>query len=528
MGLLERMLNTARGAYFGAYAGWNENALIPTQEKGWDEYYSRLARYELNSAYYSNIIYTQIAAYAAVFKKSRNLYRHIRGIYNPVSRLVDIYPAKVYGGSLDTEDGTTGAIPLRCDNPQLVSAIMQVWAWSNWGVEKNTFVQGGAQLGDVFIKIVDNKRRQRVRMEVLHPAKVRYVEFDEANNIKYAVIEYEDVDAATGKAFTYKEIITKDTFYTYKNNEPFSYVEDDPTAFVYDNPYGFIPLVLAVHRRNIGVKFGASPFHNSTRKIDELNDAGSLLNDQLRKSINFPMVATGMKKGDISFGVNDRDQAPILYIPKDTTLQALTVPLNIQDGVINMSKMQTELQDDMAELKLHNVVSSGGMSGKALEVLNQPAVDKIIEARGNYDDATIRAHMMAVTMAAVNGYEGFEAFDLNSYERGDLQHTIADRPVIDDSVGKQEKITALQTVSTQPPEIQRLILQELGYDNSVIDALIIESKALKAAELAAATAGFGFSVFGDMRNGETTAETERSTVDDSATETTDVASLASS
>jgi len=525
-------MNTARGAYLGARTGWNEGALVPSQSYGWDEYAARLMRYQLNESYYNNIVYTQIAAYVEIFKAQRKLYRHIRGIYNPVSRYVDLYPAKVYGGQLDTEDGSAGAIPLLTNNAALKQAIIQIWNWSGWDVEKTTYVQGGTQLGDVFLKTVDDKASQRVRMEVLHPSRVRYAEFDQANNIKLIVIEYDRVDEVTGVSYSYCEIIDQEKFYTYRNGEPYAYVDDGDGNRLseWDNEYGFVPVVLAPFKRNMGVRYGATGFHTTTRKIDELNDAAAILNDSIRKAVNFALIAKGMKKGDVTFGVLEKDQTPIIYIPgeagKDQSLVPLVVPVNVADGIANLAKMIDEIKEDMPELKLASM-SEGAESGVAVKLRYSDAIDKIIMAQGTFDAALVRAQQMAVTVAAVNHYPGFEDFDINSYERGDLAHAIAPRPVVDDTLSKQEKLTALPQASSQPPEVARTMFEEMGYDKSKVDLMVKDIILQRELEARTAAAGFGQSIFGSMTDGEEAdTTTEPGTVTDRPGTATDAEALA--
>ena len=68
------------------------------------------------------------------------------------------------------------------------------------------------------------------------------------------------------------------------------------------------------------------------------------------------------------------------------------------------------------------------MSGKALTIVYQDVIDKVMEARGNYDAALVRAQQMALSIGGLRGY--FEGFRLESYEAGDEEHRIGDRPVL--------------------------------------------------------------------------------------------------
>ncbi|NTU63917.1 MAG: hypothetical protein HGB05_11090 [Chloroflexi bacterium] len=53
----------------------------------------------------------------------------------------------------------------------------------------------------------------------------------------------------------------------------------------------------------------------------------------------------------------------------------------------------------------------------------------MLQRRAGYDDALVRAQMMAVSIGGMRNYEAFAGFGLESYERGELDHQIGERPV---------------------------------------------------------------------------------------------------
>lgn len=471
----------AMSAINAAMVGWNQYNMLPVELSGWDDYEARLARYYLSALYYNNDAYTTVNRTAEVLKSRRNLYKHIRSIYSPVARLVDLYVAKVYGGSLDMENATGGAIPIAGADDTFRKAVEKVWQWSNWGTQKTLYVRHGAMLGDVGIKIVDDRAKQKVRLEVLHPAKIKSVEKDEAGNVKRAVIEYECEETAEEriglssayrpKSYTYREVITPDKFETFKDNEPFAYYTDAYGQAVtsWENEYGFVPLVLSQHR-DMGLMWGANSFHTSMGKIDEINDAASLVNDQVRKTVNVLWWFAGVKKKEeVTASATDRDQIPALYGPAGSQPFAMVAPINVADAIANIDKMLSELERDMPELSLHRLRESGQASGVAAQVMYSDAIDRIEESRGNYDDALVRAQQMAVSIGAYNRYTDFSAYTLDSYKQGLLDHSIGNRPVIRDAISKAEKITALQQIEGT----EELILKELDYDKEAIDKVLL-------------------------------------------------------
>lgn len=475
MQLWERFVRAGR-AFVTAF---NENALVPSEQAAdqFDLFASRMLRYYVASSYYHNTVYKDIFTHAAQLKADRGLYKFTRGIYNPTQRLVDFYPAKVYGGMLDLEDMTGGAIPIVTKNQRVKDAVKQLWKWSNWGVEKSLWVRYGAMYGDAPIKLVDDRAAGKVRMEVLHPCRIKDIEMDAVANVKRVVIEYEKTeekfvdprrDITKLVTYVYTEVIDGEWFETFKDGEPFAYFPDASGKLVsrWPNEYGFVPLVLAHHRKT-GKQWGENALGSSTPKIDEINDAASLLNDQIRKAVNALWYFAGVaKKNELSATTEAKDQLAAIYGPAGSKPEPMIAPIDIAAAMDNIQKMLEELERDQPELSLHRLRSSGGdLSAPGVRAAYGDAFDKVIEARGNYDDTLVRAHMMGLTMGGINRYAEFESFISASYNEGDLQHTIGDRPLVQDTISLMDKVGVLK--DTGAPA--QAIWKELGYSEDVID-----------------------------------------------------------
>lgn len=416
----------------------------PTAEATFSDADSRGLRYRRFWDYYTNNLYNQLSSH----KGMRGLYRHIRPIYNPVTRLVDFYVAKVYGGELNLTDGRGGAIPLVTDDDALRGAVCQLWRWSNWQAKKQLFVRWGACLGDVALKVVDDPDRAKVYLQVLHPRMLRDAQFDWRGNITAAVIEYDDFEPSSGgkgyyQAYTYKETITKEGFATFKNGEPFDYYG---IGAEWDNPYGFVPLVVAVHK-DVGLDWGMCCFHADDVKIDELNDQASVLNDRMRRANNPMWLMAGVRgRSEIDNSTTDattdeksRQKENVLYGPENATATAMVSDVGMAQSLENIRAILEELERDYPELALHRLRERGGeWSGRAISLVYQDAVDRVVEARGNYDGALVRAQQMALSIGGMRRYAGFEAFGLESYERGDEEHRIGSRPVLASGVDAQQ------------------------------------------------------------------------------------------
>ena len=436
-------------------------------EAGWSDVDSRRERYSLLWRYYENDLYDDLAAY----KASRGLYRYIRPIYNPVARLVDFYVSKVWGGGLDPQ-AMGGAIPIETANDALREAIAQLWQWSNWAARKNLAVRWGACLGDMVIKIVDDREQQKCYLQVMHPRMIKGAQFDWRGNITSAIIEYTDSEPSETQAgvyvdFTYKEVITKERFSTYKNDEPYDYFGYGAEWY---NPYGFVPLILGVHK-DVGLDWGLSCFQAGLPTIDELNDQASVFSDRMRKGNNPAWLMAGVSKprsGDIDLSATtatttdktQRQTDNLLYGPEGARAQALVSDIGMAESMANVTLLLEETERNFPELALHRLRQQrASVSGVALSILYQDVLDRVVEARGNYDAALVRAQQMAISIGGLRGY--FPGFRLESYEAGDEEHRIGERVILTQAQDWRGIEMAIQTGVPN-----RLLWPKLGLDFS--------------------------------------------------------------
>lgn len=510
---------------------YKQEALVPIEELGWDNYDYRLFRYYHYDSYVNNTVYSRLVNYAAVHKEREKLYKHTRSIYNPASRLEDLLVSYVYGGAIDMQTLEQGAIPIVAENPALLDAIKQVFTWSRWGEQKSLYVRRGARYGDSFLKVCDDPSKRKVYLESLHPGKVREWTTDNVGNIQSIVIEYlreEDPDIAaltpsrfglipqpqSQKQYLYTEKITKlddgsEKWETFKDGEPFGYYANEFGILVpsWTTEYGFIPVTLTQYK-NIGLFSGANAFYSSLRKIDEINDNASLLNDQVRKAINPMWYFAGVRRTEeVNATTNGtegtenerrKDAVPAIYGPAGSQPFPMVFDLPIDQAYQNLQGMIAELERDMPELALQRIREGGSdMTEPGNTSGYSDAIGRVEEARGNYDAGQIRALQMAITIGGIHQYDGFEGFNLDSYAAGDLKFYIRERPVIADQLSKRERITQLQMAGTAPLPIQKLILKEMEYDTKTIEDVIKEQEIEKEKNMRNAARGFGQAIFGE-------------------------------
>ena len=511
MGIRGRIMSAARAGIQAAIKRYNEEDLVPVPEYGWDTYEARLSRYWIYASYRNNTVYSNFNTIARQLKAANRLYKNIRGIYNPVFRQNQLLVSYIYGGSIDMENLLGGAIPIVTSNKRLIEPIKQTFTWSRWGETKSLYTRYGALFGDVALKIIDDREKQKVRLEVLHPGKIRDVEFDAVGNVQSVIIEYEreeevDVDSIRParlrvfnpmafKVYTYTEKITKDKFQTFKDGEPFAFYTDmngQPVS-EWDNEYGFVPIVLCQHQPS-GMKWGENAFHASIHKVNEINDQASLLNDQVRKIIIPLLYGANIRgKEEIQAASDDKEKFTIIYGPENSSLTPVVGQIDIVGASQNIDKMLQELERDLPELALQRMRESGGdQTAPGVSAAYSDAIGRVQEARGNYDSALVRALQMAVSIGGYNRYVGFNGFNLQSYDAGDLDFYIKDRPVINDELSLLQRLTTLGTVNSMSAPLQRIALQEMGYDEATIDSVVLDSEA----QTRNAARGFADSIFG--------------------------------
>lgn len=454
------------------------------------DYRTRFARFDQYQFWYDNTQFDTINTWMTHVRTSANLYRHIRGIYNPVHRLVNLEVAKVYGGGIDWSGGLrVGAIPIVDADDTLIEAIKTVLKWSNFGTEKANYVRQGSKLGESYLKIIDDTARGRVRMEVLSPYKVREARFNEVGDIKHITIQYYMTDEATGKDFIYREEIDQREFRYWRqdnlNAEDSAFVRRD--ARIDPNPYGFVPVRQIPHMRDTDSRHGVPSYHGSLGKIVQLNDIAAPVHDGVRLGVNPLYVLRGnvMPSDTTDDGTRKRDEMKVISISKDSTLEAISPTLDINAGLMAMDKLIGEIERDMPQLSLQRIRESGGdASGVSIENSYSDASSLLIELQGSYDEGLIRALQMAISIGAYRGYPQFAMYDPEtSYQAGDLDFYIKEREVFSDRLTPDKKIELLNAsanLDTLP-----IVARDLGYSDEDIAIMMDGRKEREAAQIAA-------------------------------------------
>lgn len=472
------------------------SSTIDTED--WSVQGARALRYEVLWAQYSQTSYRNVHTWATALRKQYALYKYIRSLYNPAWRLGEFWKTHLFGGLLDGEAGETGAIPIATDNETLRPAIALLWEWSRWQVKKDLLAVRGTILGDAVIQVVDDVNRGRVYLDLVYPGALASVDKDPFGNVKgYVIKEVRDDPRSKVRTVTYTEDVSRDgdnvIYSTFLNGEPYAWPENvdrtgEPVA-TWREPYGFVPLVVLQHN-DVGLAWGWSELHPIRGKVQEVDDVASQLSDQIRKYVDPVWLMKGMKKTTLTVtGATDTADADvpapgreelraIWGVPVEGKAEAMVAGLDLPSVLMHIDSLLKEIERDVVELSQDIHTASGDASGRALRTARQPVIAKVVQRRANYDAAMVAANQMAVAIGGMRGYDGYEGFSLDSYAKGDLDHSVVARPVFeDDPLDKTEIDTAFWTaakVAIDAGVPLEAYLREAGWDEERIASLEIE------------------------------------------------------
>lgn len=438
-------------------SSWRSEQIPPSSKLGWDHYAARVARCSLFREQYDNRAYDSLQRLLDLNNGRVSLYQYTRGVTNPVTRIVDLYPALCAGGAIDFDSLKIGAIPVMNADDTLRAAIIQVLLWSNWSIEKSTYVRNGALTGDTVVKCVNYPKQRKVSAEIIPSDFVKEDVRDNAGNVKSYVIEYdleEEVSTGRTQTYTYREECDKEWFRTFKDGKPFGFVEGEHGEPVseWPNPYGFVPMVIVPHKRMSGLRWGVNSYYHTIPKIDNMNDLASALDDYLRRAMapswlaNFdkPKPKDGETKSNIDLGVSKRDQERIIYAPESAKMQSLVHPVDVPAAMQYIEYLDDNITKDCPETSLPQLRAGGNLTAPGVQAAFKDGEGRIMEAQANYDNGTVRFVQMLITMAAVHNYDGFSAYNKDSFDRGNLGFYIKPRPIIEDKLSKVDELSAWQ------------------------------------------------------------------------------------
>lgn len=454
------------------------NAQAAGREATAAEIYRALELYYLNNGLYD--IVAQAAHEGAIWTEA------MKPMRNPANRAVEFYVSKLWPGDLP------GALPIVTKNKAIVDPIHQVWRWSNWAVKKQLAARWLANFGDMFIKVPTDEdaagNSTRVYFQLIKPELVTDFDADDRGILQYIRMDIPRTRRVGDKtkAYLYTEVWDKPAglYRVWEHdrgpNTPLDQLPP-PVNVAPIESFGidFIPIVHAKFR-DIGDKRGMSSFTHALDKIDEANRQATRLAQMLFR-YNRPFM--GVSAGGLdptgrplpaprlggSSGTDESDSAvlgddTLMRLPGNAQAFALVPNVNFDSALAVLNAHLAELEKDMPELAYYRLREMGAnISGRAVRLLLSDAVDKVIEARGNAESALVRANQMALTIGQNAGlFSG-----LGTYEAGNFDHEIGDRPVIAITDTDRAELVKLYKESLPLPSALRLA----GFTQDEIDQI---------------------------------------------------------
>lgn len=342
-----------------------------------------------------------------------------------VHRAVEFYVSKLEPGS---------ELPIVAANESIIDPINRVWKWSNFFSKKSLVVRQFALYGDVFIKSSASIDQISVHQQYFIPRYVVNYAEDDMSNVTDLRLDIPIGDKM------HTEIWHMDGYKTYLHKygigQDEKYLGKPVTEGTLQSlGIDFLPFS---HAKFIdtGDDWGVCCFSHALDKIDEANRMATRLHEMLFR-YNKPLwvaMANAMDaqgkplpppKISGSTPVLEVHDDTILSMPGMSSLEALVPNIGYADGLAILQDMMHEIERDLPELAYFDLKAQGPISGKAIGMLLGDAVDKVIEARANFEAALVKSDKHALTLGLVNGiFSG-----LGTYDAGDFDHTIQDRPV---------------------------------------------------------------------------------------------------
>jgi hypothetical protein len=475
---------------------------------------ARQTRYNYYWAFYQNNAYNDVHRWADVSKANAKLYRHIRHVYNPTFRLIEMYATHLMGGALDADAGdgrsVPSCLPIETTHANLRPAIAKLWKDSDWATKKAVWTRWGACLGDVGLRVLDDPQVNqdgvaiggKVRLAPVHPGQIARYNTDAHGNCIGYRLEYWVVDPTLNLPLLVDRISTQVVmqakvteiavkqgdhvhYLTLKNDAPYAW---NGVSAEWDEPYPFVPMWLAQHS-NVGGDWGWAEMHPVIPKFREVDDLASKVHDHIRRKSEGAFLLAGVRGGVVERADDaDRDDITMFSISSiDTKVLPLVMDLDIAGALQTINALSEEIEREYPELRFDRLRAAGDVSGAALRTARQPAESKIRSKRTGYDHVLAKAQAGAMTIGGIKGYPGYEGFSMDSWDRGDLDHTIGERPVFDLDEG--EKLADDQLFWTNAKAAVdagvplRIYLDRNGWSTSEIAAVETAAQADQASQL---------------------------------------------
>jgi hypothetical protein len=477
-----------------------------------------------------------IADHWTQYKAAFNLYRYIRQIWDHVHELVEFYAMHIWSGSLASDgkhlpDGIANAVPLAEDvDDDLAAAIAQLWSW--WNFQENMILipRYVAMLGELLVELHDDPERGKIEIELIWPGYVSDIRLDKVGNVIYYCIEYSYFDRDDGQYHTYKREVDKRSFRTFRDGDPYNFdaspvpdgtdpdgepyglgygaystpyvTEDDEDGYEVENPYGFVPAVWFRHYKTIGVR-GEPALWSTQAALDELNGLLSHMMDKTHVNLEAPILISGniavnrlqkaftnmygaVKRTFTADADDDGDEdLNVLQGPQGTTFATLEIDISKAD--VALQRIERTIERKCPEVTFYSQLRQmTQLTGPSANSLLGDVSRKVRIVASGHDRELVKLQQMGVSIGGMRYQEGlggwaepteaqekFSGYDLESFEKGELNHDIMPRDLVPPTAKDKLDVLAMKkNVMPWLPADQ--IAHEAGYNRE--DALKWEAE----------------------------------------------------
>jgi hypothetical protein len=404
----------------------------------WTEYATRWAYYENRRLYYVLVA----AGVREVAMPTE---------WNPVPATVAFYKANTLGGALGV--AVDEAVATR---EGLVSAVNQVWAWSNFETMKLELTETAEVLGRVFVKVAErqdgasselNGQTTAVYLQNLPPESVQWWSVDERGfltGIRIDTPRLKSIFSGQERRHTLVEEWRKD----WGNGEGgVRYFETRPGRSADDAPlgdpvreqtfaelgYDFIPIVWTDKATYWWQLTDQIDRYNALGlKVDRLNRPTGVIHGRHTDSDGRPMPAPRVATEEIETTYQEAADGTFgwLRVPGNSQFDWAASPIDLATARAQMMDIRHGVEASLPEYRVATLDATQ-VATETLQMLLSQAGQRVLEVRGSLERALVRAQMMAISIAQAAGLPGFEPDVVGSWEAGTIEHGFEERDVFE-------------------------------------------------------------------------------------------------
>lgn len=336
---------------FKKYKGrWNERRRILSMRK----------------SYYDGSVYR-----ASVFSKENQtilgtnaygLYKHMRPLYLPLARAVDIDAGIIPADWVLASDMSKFEVVNKAKD-----SLFDASRWNTQGV---LFVHYGAQYGLTGLKVCNIPNGLVV--EPIDP-----MTFLLTGDMVIIAEERTDED---GKPYEYGEVITAENVRTFKNGLPFAFSGEENLSDTWENPIGVVPVVEAKHIET-GERYGEATYSKTIPMLSELNGLASYLADIVKKHAEPQWAVFGSEPSELTKSGDN-----VWYFPTtNSDAKALVAAVDVSGVLEFVREVRDQVHASLPELSFDELRKKDQVATATMELQLMELVLKVKRCRPNYD-----------------------------------------------------------------------------------------------------------------------------------------------